>query len=157
MIKQQTMKRIVYLFLVLILNACIAQPAAESTPTVSAPFVIKSADNPYAPRLEDISMQIGGVELTSLDLAERVDSTPVRVELGILGLLPRACDELRVDIAAPNDQYEIFVKVYSLVNPNVECENVFQQFEASVLLGVYSTGRYTVWVNGGLVGDFVAY
>jgi hypothetical protein len=86
-----------------------------------------------------------------------VENTPVRVELRFTGSLPRACNELRIDVGTPNDEYQILVTVYSLVDIKIECENVFQQFEASVLLGVYSAGRYTVWVNGGLVGDFVTY
>lgn len=157
MIEKQTMRRHVYLILILLLNACIAQPTPESTPTTGAPFAIISTDNPYAPRPEDISMQIGGVVLTSSGLVEQTESTPTRVKLNILGMLPRACSELRMDVADPNEQYQIFVNVYSLVNPNIKCENVFQQFEAAVLLGVYSAGRYTVWVNNQLVGDFVSY
>ncbi len=102
-------------------------------------------------------MQTGGVILTSLDLIEQIDNTPVRVALNLLGSLPRACNELRMEVADPNEQYQIFVDVYSLVNLNVKCENVFQQFEATILLGVYSAGRYTVWVNNELVGDFVSY
>jgi hypothetical protein len=47
--------------------------------------------------------------------------------------------------------------VYSLMNPDINCDNVFQQFEADVLLGVYSPGRYTVWINNGLIGDFIIY
>ena len=151
------MKRCVYLFLVLISSACIAQPTPESTPTTGAPFVIRSVDNLYAPRPEDIGMQTGGVILTSLDLIEQIDNTPVRVALNLLGSLPRACNELRMEVADPNEQYQIFVDVYSLVNLNVKCENVFQQFEATILLGVYFAGRYTVWVNNELVGDFVSY
>ncbi len=150
-------KRSIFLFLTLALSACAAQPTPEPTSTASVPYVIKSADNPYAPRPEDANLQIGGVELTSLNLAEQAGSVPARVALRFLGSLPRACNELRIDVAAPNDQYQIFVEIYSLIDSKVECENVFQQFEASVLLGVYSAGRYTVWVNGGLVGDFVTY
>lgn len=151
------MKQLFFLFLTLILSACITQPTPEPTATASMPFVIKSADNPYAPRPEDANLQIGGVELTSLDLAEQVESSPIRVQVRFLGSLPRACNELRIDVGTPNDQYQIFVEIYSLVDSKVECENVFQQFEASILLGVYSAGRYTVWVNGGLIGDFVTY
>jgi hypothetical protein len=151
------MKKTVFVILTLILSACIVPPTVVPTATASLPYIIKAADNPYAPRPEDASLQIGGVELTSIDLAEQVESTPVRVELRFLGSLPRTCNELRIDVAPPNDQFQILVKIYSLVDTKIKCENVFQQFGASVLLGVYSTGRYTVWVNGGLIGDFVTY
>ena len=151
------MKRLSLLFILLFLSACAAQPVQEPTPTASLPFTLKSADNPYASKPEDANLQIGGAEITSINLAEKVDLTPTRVEVRITGSLPRACNQLRIDIAAPNDQYQILMEVYSLVDLKVECENVFQQFEAAVLLGVYSPGRYTVWVNGGLIGDFVTY
>lgn len=150
-------KRIAYLFLALLLNACIVLPAPQSAPTAGAPFTIKSADNPYAPKPEDLSMQVGGAMLTSLNLIEQTESTPVRVELNLFGSLPRVCNELRVEVANPNEQYQIFVDVYSLTNPNLKCENVFQQFEAAIALGLYSAGRYTVWVNNEYVGDFVSY
>jgi len=152
----RTMKKHLLIF-AMILSACIAQSAPESTPTASAPFVIKSEDNPYAPQSKDANLQIGGVELISLDLSERAELTPVRVNLRFLGSLPRTCNELRINVAVPNDEYQIRVEIYSLVDAKLKCENVFQQFDASILLGIYSAGRYTVWVNGGLIGDFVTY
>jgi len=151
------MKKSIFLFLGVLLSACIPQPTPQPTSTKSIPFIITAADNPYAPKPEDINLQRGGVVLTSLGLAEQTSGNPVRVNLILLGSLPRACNELRINVADPDDQYQIFVDVYSLVDSKVDCENVFQQFEATVLLGVYSAGRYTVWVNNGLVGDFVSY
>ena len=150
------MKLIVYLFLLLVLCACLPTPAPNLPTTNRAPFIIKSAENEYAPRSTDIKLQIGGVILTSLDIIEQTDSAPNRVKIYILGSLPQACNELRVDVSDPNPQYQIKINVYSLVNPKVKCENVFQQFEASILLGVYSKGRYTIWANKQLVGDFVS-
>ena len=157
MTQKLTMKKAVFLFLILLLSACSAQPTPESTPTDSLPYAITPADNPNAPQPNDVNLQKGGVVLISLNLAEQTESTPVRVKLNLLGSLPRTCDKLRMEVADPNEQYQIFVNVYSLGNLKVKCENVFQQFEASILLGVYSAGRYTVWVNGGLIGDFVTY
>ena len=154
---KKIMKQSLYVFLVLILCACIPQATLTPTSTVGVPVVIKSSDNPYESKPEDANLKIAGVELTSMDLAEHTGDTPVRVVLRILGSLPRTCNALRIDVAEPNAQYQIIVKVYSLVDPKVSCDNVFQQFDASVLLGVYSAGRYTVWVNDSLVGDFVTY
>jgi hypothetical protein len=150
-------KQYSYLFLALILSACVAQPLPEPTSTASVPIVIKSADNPYASKPEDANLKIAGVVLTSMDLAEHSEDVPVRVVLRIIGSLPRTCNALRIDVIEPNEQYQINVRVYSLIDPNVDCDNVFQLFEASILLGVYSAGRYTVWVNGSYVGDFVTY
>jgi hypothetical protein len=151
------MRPSIYLILVLLLSACFVQPALESKPTANAPFVLKSVDNPNPPKSEDLNLTIGGVVLNSLDLSEQTGTNPVQVKLNLLGSLPRACDQLRMEVSDPNQQYQILIRVYSLVNPRPKCENVFQQFETSILLGVYSPGRYTVVVNGSLVGDFVSY
>jgi hypothetical protein len=62
-----------------------------------------------------------------------------------------------VDIGAPDEDYNVFIEVYSLIDPNIQCDNVFQQFETSILLGTYSPGRYSVYINGALMGDFVSY
>jgi len=150
------MKHIIYLFLLIVLSACLPYPTPQSPATIRAPFIIKSAENPYAPKSEDIKMRIGGVILTSLDIIEQTNILPNRVKLFILGSLPRTCNELRVEVSDPNAQYQIFISIYSLINPSVKCENVFQQFEAVILLGVYTEGRYTIWVNKKLVGDFVS-
>ena len=151
------MRLSIYFLLVTLLCACIVQPTPQSTPTTNAPFVLKAADNPNPLKPEDLNLQTGGVVLNSLDLSEQTGSNSVRVKLNLLGSLPRACDQLRMEVADPNQQYQILIRVYSLVNPKPKCDNVFQQFETSILLGIYSPGRYTVWVNGSLVGDFVTY
>lgn len=150
------MRKTAFLFLVFLLSACIALPAAESTPTNNLPLVIATAQNPYAPKPEDLNIQTGGVILISLDLAEQTETTPPRIRLNIFGSLPRACNELRIEVSEPDSQYRIFVEVYSLVDSQTKCENVFQQFEATLLLGIYSAGRYTVWVNNEYIGDFVS-
>lgn len=151
------MKRIFFLIPLLMLGACDAIPTIEPTATISKPFVIRSVENSFSPRPEDGNLQIGGVEIASMDLSEITNVEPTRVQLTFLGSMPRACNELRINVSPPDEQFQIQVEIYSLVDTKVECENVFQQFEASVLLGVYSPGRYTVWVNGGLIGDFVTY
>ncbi len=145
------------LILALLIEACMPVPTPEPTSTPVTPLVLVTADNPYGPQPGDGSLQVATVDMTSIDLVERFDLDPTRVELRILGSVPSVCNELRVEVSLPDDNYQIFVEVYSLVNSKVDCDNVFQQFEATILLGVYSNGRYTVWVNNGLIGDFVTY
>ena len=121
------------------------------------PVFLAPEENAYAPKTQDSGLRQVGIILTSINLVERTDLNPTRVELNLLGSLPSVCNELRIKYNPPNDQYQIFIEVYSLENPNLTCDNVFQQFEATLLFGVYSSGRYTVWINGGLIGDFVTY
>jgi len=151
------MNRTVFLFLVLILSACAAQPTQEATPTASTPFILKQEENPYAPRAEDISLKQDGVILTSLSLSERFDLTPMRAELHFLGSMPSVCSELRIKVNPPNIGYQISIEIYSVADPKLNCENVFQQIDTAILLGEYSPGQYTVWVNESLVGSMAAY
>jgi len=150
------MKRTIFLFLVLMLSACVAQPTQEPTPTISAPFVLKQEENPYAPKLEDLNLKQDGVLLTSLDLSERFDLTPIRAEFHILGSMPSTCSLLRIKINPPNAKYQISIEIYS-ISPTRICGNVFQQIDTVILLGVYSVGQYTIWVNDGYVGEMVSY
>jgi hypothetical protein len=151
------MKRVHFLILALILSACIEAPTVEPTPTPIPPQQLTPADNPYAPADGDLNLQRGGVTLTSVNLAERFDLTPRRVTIYFLGSMPSVCSELRIAINAPDDDGRVLLEVYSLMDPGTTCDRVFQQFEATILLGTYTDGRYTIWVNGELVGDFVVY
>ncbi|MDP1715319.1 MAG: hypothetical protein Q8L41_11310 [Anaerolineales bacterium] len=153
------MKRVHFLVITVFLSACAAlrAPTPTSTPTTVIPLILLVEENPYRPQLEDTSLSIAGIELTSINLLERFDLDPFRVQLRLSGSLPSVCNELRIEVAPPNENFQVVMEVYSLANPNIRCEHVLQQFEASILLGVYSTGRYTVWVNEGLVGDFIMY
>ena len=149
--------RHIHLFVfAVLLGACIAPPAAP-TPTASPPYRITPNENPFEPRLEDVGWQIASVTITSVDLSERYDFTPPRAVLGLVGFMPSVCNELRVEISPPDEEYNVFIEVYSLVNPDIQCDNVFQQFETGILFGTYSPGRYYVWINDTLVGDFVSY
>jgi hypothetical protein len=151
------MKRTIFLFLFLTLNACAALPTQASTPTASAPYVLKQEENPYTPKAEDSSMKQDGVALTSIGLSERYDLTPLRAELHIQGSMPSVCSELRIKVEPPNNEYKINIEVYGVSDIKPKCENVFQQFDTTILLGAYSAGQYTVWVNGNLAGTLASY
>ena len=151
------MKRFQLFFLIFILNACLAQPTPIPAPAESAPVVITQEENPYAPKPEDAGFIQAGVILTSLDLSEITDAAPARTELTILGSMPGVCNELRIKVSLPNQAYEIFIEIYSIANPKLKCENVFQQFETSIMLGEYSAGVYSIWVNSSFVGNIVSY
>ena len=151
------MKRIVFLLLILVLSACAAQPIQTPTPTAVAPFVLKQEENPYAPKTEDLSLKQDEVSLTSVNLSERFDLTPMRAELHVLGSMPSVCSELRIKIDPPNDKYQVRIEIYSVAKPKLNCDNVFQQVDTTILLGVYSAGQYTVWVNDSYIGSMVSY
>jgi hypothetical protein len=145
------------LFFSLLISACSVIPTIEPTATSALPYRITPDENIYQPKIEDVSLQIGGVTITSVALSESYEFSPPRAILNILGYMPSVCNELRINILPPDENYRVFVEVYSLINEDINCDNVFQQFEANILLGYYSTGRYTVWINESLAGDFVSY
>lgn len=109
------------------------------------------------PLLEDVNLKEDGVIITSASLSERYDLTPIRAELHLLGSMPSVCSELRIKVNPPDQQYQIMVEVYSVSSIKLNCENVFQQFKVSILLGEYSPGQYTVWVNDNLAGTLASY
>jgi hypothetical protein len=152
------MKQIILLLPTLLLTACAAlQPPPSPTPTASPPYVIRREENPYELKLEDVSLKQDGVVLTAVSLSERYDMTPVRAELHLLGSMPGVCNELRIKVNPPNEQYQISIEVYSVADLKLNCENVFQQFKVSLLLGEYSPGQYTVWVNENFAGSMASY
>lgn len=152
------MKNVFLVFsLAFILSGCIAAPTQAPTPTAQPPYRITPDENPFEPKIEDVGRQIAIVTITSVGLSERYDFSPPRSMLSLVGYMPSVCNELRVDIGAPDEEYNVFIEVYSLIDPNIQCDNVFQQFETRILLGTYSPGRYSVYVNGALIGDFVSY
>ncbi len=151
------MKRITFIIPLIILAGCTTIPTPEPTASPASPAIIQVEENPYRPQAKDAGAKIAGAIVDNTNLVERFDLDPFRVELNISGSVPSVCNELRVDVSPPNANYQIYIEVYSLIDKNVNCDNVFQQFEASLLLGVYSNGRYTVWVNEGYAGDFITY
>ena len=150
------MKRLIFL-LAFLLSGCLAQPAPAPTSTPAAPFTITAEENPRAPQPGDDQLNREYVILTSINLIERIDLDPARVQITFSGSMPGVCNELRLQVAPPDKEYRIAIDAYSMADPKIKCENVFQQFETTILLGVYSPGRYAVWVNAEYVGDFVTY
>jgi hypothetical protein len=153
------MKQTIFFLLMLTLSACSAQSTQEPifTPTISVPLVLKQEENPYAPKAEDLKLKQDGVILTSVSLSERYDLTPLRSEIHVFGSMPSVCSELRIKVDPPNIEYQIILEIYSVADPKLNCENVFQQVDTTILLGVYSAGQYTVWVNDGYVGSIASY
>lgn len=143
--------------LLVFLSACLPYPTQVPTQTSSPPYRITQDENPFKPDLEDAGRQVAAVTVTSVILSEKYEFTPPRAAIVITGYMPSVCNELRIEISPPDEQFRVFIEAYSLIDPDIQCDNVFQQFEAEILLGTYSPGRFSVWVNDALVGDFVSY
>lgn len=85
-----------------------------------------------------------------------LESFPVQIMLNLKGSLPTPCHQLRVQMSEPDEKGRIDVEVYSLVNPEEVCVQMIQPFQESVNLGSFPSGKYSLYVNDELVGDFTA-
>jgi hypothetical protein len=139
---------IFYVLLALLLVAC----NGADTPVTSQP----GDPQPVPTSTRDLGeIQEGAVFIDSSDLLI-MESYPVQINLHLVGNLPTPCHHFQADVAMPDSQNQIHVRVYSLVNPAVMCTQVLQPFDESVSIPMAGAadGTYSVWVNGELVGEF---
>jgi hypothetical protein len=109
----------------------------------------------YGPQPGDAKLQrddvILDLENSSLLVME---SYPIQVNAIVNGTLSDPCHELRVVVFPANDKNQIYLEVYSVVDPNMACIMVIEPFSATIPLGSFPEGDYTVFVNGELLGEF---
>lgn len=79
---------------------------------------------------------------------------PVQVELALRGSLPTPCHTLQWSSEPPDPQGRIDIEVFSLRDPAMDCIQVLEPMEASIPIGSFTQGSYSVWLNGELVGEF---
>jgi hypothetical protein len=101
----------------------------------------------WEPKPGDESMVRGQAFVEKTDILT-LESFPPQFMLSLAGSLPTPCHELRVKVYEPNDNSEILVEVYSVVDPTAICAQVLVAFEQNIPLGSYPSGEYTVLVNG---------
>jgi len=126
---------------------------APGTPGAPAPG--QQIISGYEPRPEDVNLTRGEVFL-NLENSELVlmESMPLQVTAALVGDLPDPCHLLRVVVTPANEQNQVNLEVYSLVNPGTICTTVLSPFQARISLGSYSGGHFQVFVNGELLGEF---
>lgn len=137
-----------YLIVVLslLLTAC-SELISQPYPAPGEPYPAS-----WEPAAGDDLLTKGEVTLTKTDFLA-LESFPVQYMLSLSGTLPTPCHRLRVTISEPDDNDQINVNVYSLVDPAEICIQVLEKFELNIPLGSYSSGNYTVLVNGEPVGE----
>ncbi len=127
-------------------------PVMVEPPEQTAPKPINSE---HLPQREDSNLTRGNVFIDHSDLLI-MESYPIQVALELQGSLPTPCNQLRVIAKPPDEQNQIKVDVYSVIDPAKACVQVLEPFETNIGLGSFPTGHYSVWVNGELVGEFDA-
>jgi hypothetical protein len=124
------------------------------TPGIGTPPIIPPSG--YEPQPGDESLKRDQV---FLDLeSSRIfiaASDPIQVKAILNGNLSDPCHKLRVVVTLPDASNTIKLEVYSRVDTSTACITVLKPFSATIPLGSYTTGRYTVMVNGEKLGEFI--
>ena len=140
----------------ILLVACSPSDGAVSNPPGDDPVNTPAYTPPvhdYLPQEGDRDLERGKVYIDSAQVLI-LESYPVQIMLSLQGNLPTPCNYLRVNVQPPDAENRVVVEVYSVTDPNMMCIQVLQSFDASIPLGTFPTGHYTVWVNSGQVGEF---
>jgi hypothetical protein len=77
-----------------------------------------------------------------------------QVSVILKGNLSDPCHQLRAVITSADAHGAINLEVYSVVDPSVACIMVITPFTATIPLGSYPSGQYSVMVNGEKLGEF---
>ena len=136
------------------------------TPDTSSSFVYPSPGTPgavssntptsfYEPKPGDENLQRDSVQLDLANSRLVMNPTePVQAVAILTGSNPDPCHSLRVIVTPADAQSMINLEVYSLVDPTLPCVTVLSEFSASIPLGGYAAGVYSVVVNGELLDQF---
>lgn len=134
-----------------LLTACAPapdQPVSSETPSLPQP-------GDYIPSPADGALIRSEVYLENASLAT-LESYPLQFMLQLNGSLPTPCHQLRIAPSPPDDENNVNVDVYSVVNPGEICIQVLHPFEAAFPLGSFPSGKYSLRVNGELIAEFQA-
>jgi len=109
--------------------------------------------SPLDPLPDEDKMVRGNAFVQEVEITV-MESYPVQVVVEIRGNLPTPCHLVRARVGEPDEQGRIEVEVYSLTEADTICIQVIQPFETRIPLGSFTSGDYTIFVNGKQVGQF---
>lgn len=140
-------------------------PPAQNTPVpapvTDAPLEPKPGEttsagegerSPLDPLPNESEMARGNVFVDESSVV-LMESYPVQAALLVSGSLPTPCHELRATVSEPDEENKIYVELFSITDPNMACIQMLEQFSTSIPLGSYTSGSYTVYLNGEEVGE----
>jgi hypothetical protein len=111
--------------------------------------------NPYAPRAGDADLleEDINIEWKNLHVAR---SRPPQLLVNFTYFPLTSCHKLRLEVSAPNDENQIILKAYVVAPKDWICTAIVLEdpLEASLNLGSYPKGNYTVVLNGDQIGEF---
>ncbi len=144
----KTFNRILsFVFAVLLMTAC--------APKASAASAALQFNNPYTPQPGDSELMVGDITIdsSSVFLAE---SQPPQLMVNFDYFQPTPCYQLRVEVNGPDDQNQISLKGYAVAEKDKPCSlmALSTPLQASLNLGSFPKGHYTVFLNGNQIGEF---
>jgi hypothetical protein len=141
--------------LILIIGAFLA--ACTSLPNASPTPVPPQGDNPYAPQPGDAVLMQSNAEIVSAAVMT-AESFPPQISLSLSYRLITPCNSLRVNISQPDSTKRVHLDVYGVAPKDKPCTlmALATPQQATINLGSYPTGQYTVWINGVQIGEFNA-
>lgn len=109
----------------------------------------------FAPQPGDDKLTRADVLLVKV-VPQLIESStpPNEVSAKIKGSLPDPCHQLRIVFTPADSQNKINLEVYSVFDSTTACTKVIQPFQVNFPLGSFSSGHYSVYLNGELIGEF---
>ena len=112
-------------------------------------------DNPYAPQPNDSNLMADAIKIDSASVA-LAESQPPQVKVDFAYFQPTPCHELRVEVSGPDTQNRIDIKAYAVAEKDKACTlmALSTPLQASLDLGSFPKGHYTVFLNDQQIGEF---
>lgn len=131
--------------------------SAPDLPVDNSPTAIPVPDQPVGGSPTESapggSMQQGPVYVDQVELV-MLESFPVQVRLILHGSLPNPCSKFGWQVKEPDAEGRIQVQAYSLQETDLACIQVLQPMQETIPLGAFTTGSFSVWLNGEQVAEF---
>jgi hypothetical protein len=151
-LKEKKMKPFSRILVFVLAASLIASCGTASDPT---PTQVFQGENPYAPQASDSDLMSGDITIdsSSVNLAK---SQPPQVMVSFAYFQPTPCYQLRVEVSGPDEQNKITLKAYAVAEKDKPCTlmALSTPLQASLNLGSYPKGHYTVWLNENQIGEF---
>ena len=114
-----------------------------------------TGNNPYAPQPGDGNMVRGDIRIDSGSLA-LTQSLPPQVTVDFAYFPPTPCHQLRVEVSQPDAQNRINLNAYGVTEKDKACALMAPTtpLQASLSIGSFPKGHYSVWLNGNKVDEF---
>jgi hypothetical protein len=125
------------------------QPEPSITPGSGEPPIVTI----YTPREEDSKLSRSLVYIDSSQL-NIMESYPLQFSLRLVGSMPTPCHQLRIVISPADNKKRILIDAYSLFDPEMMCVEMLQKFDVTLPLGSFTSGHYSIWVNGSKISEF---